>query len=138
MLRLEDNSAFLLARTQRNGRHVDLYVYDLYLRISNLIAKLAPFDKIELVDQTGTYAPSQISMRATAVGFTLTAEKQAAAMQLRLQLPGSNPDVAARLTDWAAEGETALLRSVPPAFAEAAVLDVVAAVQARDPRTGRP
>jgi hypothetical protein len=138
MLRLEDNSAFLLARTQRNGRHVDLYVFDLYLRISNLLAKFAPFDKIELVDQTGTYAPSQISMRATAVGFTLTAEKQAAAMQLRLQLPGSNPDVAARLTDWAAEGETALVRSVPPAFAEAAVLDVVAAVQARDPRTGRP
>ena len=32
MLRLEDDSAFLLAGIRRSGPHVDLYVYDLYLR----------------------------------------------------------------------------------------------------------
>ncbi len=133
MLRFEEDSAFLLAQTQRNGYHVDLYVYDLYLRLNVRLAELAPFNKIECIDQTGTYAPSQILLRTTAVGPTLTAEKHGAAMQLHLQLPGPDPDVAARLTDWTAEGETSLHCSAPPDFAEAAVLDVVAAVRTLSP-----
>jgi hypothetical protein len=133
MLRLEEDSAFLLARMQRNGYHVDLYVYDLYLRLDVRAAELAPFDKMECIYRTGTYAPSQILLRTTAVGPTLTAEKHGAAMQLHLQLPRPDPDVAARLTDWTAEGETGLRCGVPPDFAEAAVLDVVAAVRTLPP-----
>ena len=129
MLRFEEDSAFLLAQTQRNGHHVDLYVYDLYLRLDARRAELAPFGGPALVDQTGTYSKSQIVLRASASGPTLTVEKHGAAMRLNLQLPKADPAVTAHLTEWTTEGETSLSRSVHPDSAAAAVLDVVAAVR---------
>jgi uncharacterized protein DUF262 len=128
MLRLDEDSVFLLARTQRNGRHVDLYVYGLYLRLRAQLAKLTPFDKIERPEQTGVYPRSRILLRTTPVGPTLAVEKHGAAMQFVLQLPEPDPDVAARLTDWIAEGEATFRRSMSPDLAEAAVLNVVAAI----------
>lgn len=129
MLRFEEDSAFLLAQTQRNGHHVDLYVYDLYLQLDARRAELAPFGGPALVDQTGTYSRSQIVLRASASGPTLTVEKHGTAMRLSLQLPQADPAVTANLTEWTTEGETSLSRSLPPDSAAAAVLDVVAAVR---------
>jgi len=128
MMRLEEDSAFLLAGIRRSGSHVDLYIYDLYLRLDARRSELAPFDKIELIEQTGTYPPSQIRLSTTVAGPTLKVEKHSAAMQLHLEVPG--PERAAvDLADWTAEGES-LFRSVSPDFAEAAVFQVVAAVRA--------
>ena len=97
MLRIEEDSAFLLARTQRNGYHVDLYVYDLYLRLQTKLAGLAPFD-INCKHAIGIYPPSRLLLR-TPFGISLTAEKHGAVLQLELKLPVSSPQLASSLSD---------------------------------------
>jgi hypothetical protein len=65
----------LLALRQRNGRHIDLYVYHLYLRLADRRMELTPFEKLELMEQTGTYAWSRILLSTITEGPKLTAEK---------------------------------------------------------------
>jgi hypothetical protein len=128
MLRIEEDSAFLLARTQRNGYHVDLYVYDLYLRLQTKLAGLAPFD-INCKHAIGIYPPSRLLLR-TPFGISLTAEKHGAVLQLELKLPVSSPQLASSLSDWSAAEENVLRCSVLPDAAEKAVLDLAALVRA--------
>jgi hypothetical protein len=85
VLWIEDDSAFLLARTQRNGYHLDLYVYDLYLRLQTRLAELAPFD-INCNHATGMYPPSRLLLR-TPFGLSLTAEKHGEVLQLSIPDP---------------------------------------------------
>ena len=128
MLRIDEDSAFLLARTQRNGHHVDLYVYDLYLRLQARFADLAPFD-INCNDAIGTYPPSRVLLR-TPFGLSLTAEKHGTVLQLELKLPVPSPQLASRLTNWTVAEENILRCSVLPDAAEKAVLDLAALVRA--------
>jgi hypothetical protein len=128
MLRIEEGSAFLLARTQRNGHHVDLYVYDLYLRLQARFADLAPFD-INCNDAIGTYPPSRVLLR-TPFGLSLTAEKHGAVLQLELKLPVPSPQLVSRLTNWTVGEENILRCSVLPDAAEKPVLDLATLVRA--------
>ena len=128
MLRIEEDSAFLLARTQRNGHHVDLYVYDLYLRLQTRLAELVPFD-ISCSDAIGIYPPSRLLLH-TPFGLSLTAEKHGAVLQFELKLPVPSPQLASRLTNWTAAEENILLCSMLPDAAEKAVLDLAALVRA--------
>jgi hypothetical protein len=128
MLRIEDDSAFLLARTQRNGYHIDLYVYDLYLRLQTRFAELAPFD-LNCNHAIGIYPPSRLLLH-TPSGLSLTAEKHGAVLQLELKLPLPNPLLASGLTNWTAAEESILLCSVLPDAAEKVVLDLAALVRA--------
>lgn len=128
MLRFEDGSAFLLARTQRNGYHVDLYVYDLYLRLKTRLAELTPFD-INYHDTIGIYPPSRLLLR-TPFELSLTVEKHRGVFQLELKLPMHAPQLAVRLTDWTVAEENVLRCSVLPDSAEQAVLDLAALVRA--------
>jgi len=127
MLRLEEDTAFLLARTQRNGYHVDLYVYDLYLRLHARLAELAPFD-INCIQAIGAYPPSRLLLR-TPFGLSLTVEKRSAVLQLALRLPVPSPQLASRLSDWTAAEENNLWCTVLPDAAEKAVLDLAALVR---------
>jgi hypothetical protein len=112
MLRIEEDSAFLLARTQRNGYHVDLYVYDLYLRLQTRLAELTPFD-INCNYATGIYPPSRLLLR-TQFGLSLTIEKHGAQLQLELKLPIPSPQLESRLTNWTVAEENIPRYSVPP------------------------
>jgi hypothetical protein len=118
---------------QRNGKHVDLYVYDLFLRLNARLPDLALFNKIEFIYATSTQPPSQLILRTTTLGLTLTAEKQDAAMQLRLQLPEPNPELASKLTDWSAGDENSFRCSVLSDAAEAAVFDIVTLIKSLSP-----
>jgi hypothetical protein len=100
MLRFDEGSAFLLARTQRNGYHVDLYVYALWLKLQARLAELAPFDDVRCQEAISSYPRSQLLLR-TPLGLSLTAEKHGAVLQLELKLPvNPSPQLASRLTDW--------------------------------------
>lgn len=135
MLRLEDGSAFLLSRTQRNGYHVDLYIYDLYLRLKSQYSPQLPLTNLKLVDQTDTYAHSQIQVRVPALGLTLTVEKHRATMQLRIQQTVADSGLAAQLTSWTTDDSGILCRNLPPADAELAILDVFGVLRLTE--TGR-
>jgi hypothetical protein len=127
MLRLEEGSTFLLTKARRSGRHVDLYIYQLYLRLIDRHAELAPF-KPELIPQLGTYPRSQIRLSKAVDGATLKVEKSGEVMQLHLQIPRIIREVATSLTEWTVKGDT-LLRWVDPGFAEATIFAAVSAVQ---------
>ncbi|WP_295613314.1 DUF262 domain-containing protein [uncultured Lamprocystis sp.] len=129
MLRLEEDSAFLLKRTHRNGRH-DLYVYDLYLRLNARRAELDRRVKLQLIPQTDTHTKSQLRLRAYGLGVRLTAEKHGKAMQLRIHKTVPDPGLAARLPSWTADGPTRLSLSLPPDDAEGAIFDVCGALAA--------
>ena len=133
MLRLEDDSAFLLARSQRNGYHVDLYVYDLFLRLDSRQSGIAPLSELKLIDQTDTYANSLVRLRASAVGLTLSAEKHGSKMMLKIQQIPLDPDLAPRLKSWAANGSNGLVRSLQPDEAEDAILAVSVALRSVSP-----
>jgi hypothetical protein len=128
MLRIDEDSAFLLARTQRNGYHVDLYIYDLYLRLQTRLEDLAPFE-IKCNYAIGIYPPSHLLLR-TPCGLSLTAEKHGTVLQLKLKLSVPSPQLASRLTGWTAAEENILRCSVLPDEAEQAVLDLAALVRA--------
>jgi hypothetical protein len=127
MLRFEDDSAFLLARTQRNGYHVDLYVYALWLRLQDRVAELAPFD-LNCQQAISSYPPSQLLLR-TPLGISLTVEKRGAMVQLKLNLPVPNPQLASSLTDWAVDEGNSLCCAVLADAAEKVVLDLAGLVR---------
>jgi len=129
MLRFEDDSAFLLSRTQRNGYHVDLYVYDLYFRVKARLAELAPFDGVECLQATGTNPPSRVRLRTLVPGPSLTVEKRGVKMRLQLQLPQRNPQLAALLAVWTVD-EFGFHLAVAPDDAEAGILDLAAHLRA--------
>jgi hypothetical protein len=130
MLRLVEDSAFLLKKTQLNGCHVDLYVYDLYLRLNARRAELDRRVKLQLIPQTDTHTHSQLRLRAYGLGLRLTAEKHGKAMQLRIHKAVPDPGLAARLPSWTADGPTRLSLSLPPDAAEGAIFDVCGALAA--------
>ena len=84
MLRFEDDSAFLPARARRNGRHVDFYIYDLYLRLNARRAELVPLDNIELIPASAFQTWTQLVLSTTVGDPKLTVEKHGKLMQLRL------------------------------------------------------
>ena len=133
MLRVEEDSAFLLKKTQRNGRHIDLYVYDLYLRLNARRAELDRRVKLKLVEQTDTHANSQLRLRLYGLGLRLTAEKHGKAMQLRIHKTVPDPGLAARLPSWTADSPTRLSLSLPPDAAEGTILDVCAVLGLTSP-----
>lgn len=134
MLRLEDGSAFLLSRTQRNGYHVDLYVHDLYLRLQVQHSELLSLADLKLVDQTDTYKHSQVRLHVAALDLTLTAEKHGPMMQLRMYQAVPDPDLAAQLPSWTADGPAILCRSLLPDAAEVAILEVFATLRFKPPQ----
>ncbi|HWU85980.1 MAG TPA: DUF262 domain-containing protein [Kofleriaceae bacterium] len=124
MIRFEEETAFLLSRAQRNGYHIDLYVYDLYLGLRTRLAKVAPFDGVSYSDTRGAFPPSQLVLRAGSLGLVVTAEKHGATMQLRVQLAEPNQQLATALASWTADGEVKFSRSVSPELAEAAIVEL--------------
>jgi hypothetical protein len=105
---------------------VDLYVYELYLRLTGRVAELAPFVAPKLIEQTGTFEVSRILLSAGAVGPSLAVEKRGAAMNLLLQVPGPYIEVMAAANNWIADGDRGLCRNVLPDFAEDAIFEVIA------------
>jgi hypothetical protein len=136
MLRIEGGSAFLLRRAQRNGYHVDLYVYDLYLRLDRRRAELAPFEKLECVDVKGSFSPSRLQLQTARLGFLLTAERRAAGLELHLQIQAPNPGVVAGLIDWTSADEFTFRRSISPDAAEQEILSLATLLRAYVPVTG--
>lgn len=130
MLRLDEDSVFLLKKTQRNGYHVDLYVYCLYLRLNARRTELDPRVRLKLIEQTDTHTHSQLRLRAYGLGLRLTAEKHGKAMQLRIHKTVPDPGLAARLPSWTADGPTRLSLSLPPDDAEGAIFNVCGALAA--------
>lgn len=126
MLRFEEESAFLLRRTQRNGYHIDLYVYDLYLRIQARPAEFAPFGDVKWREVKGIYPPSQLSLCSTPLGLLVTAEKHGPAMQLRLQVPEPNQQLLSVLSDWKTDDKIKFARSVSIEDAEAVIVTLAA------------
>jgi len=135
MVRLEEGSAFLLGRAQRNGYHVDLYVYDLYFQLLGRVAEVASFVDVECTDVTETYPPSRLALRAPSVGLEVTAKKHGTAMQLHLQLPGPDPQLVSLLSDWTTDDEVNFGRSVTPELAETAIVELVALLRRLFPQT---
>jgi len=135
MLRLEEGTAFLLGRSQRNGYHVDLYVYDLHFRLCARLAEVSPFDDLKCNEMMGTYPPSQVVLRATALELSVTAEKHGAEMRLQLQLPGPNPQLVSVLSDWTTDDEIKFGRSVTPEVAETTIVELAALVRPLFPQT---
>lgn len=128
MLRLDNDSIYLLKRTQRNGYHVDLYVYCLYLRLKARRAELDPRVRLKLIDRTDTSAPSQLRLRAYGLGLRLTAEKHGTAMQLCIHKTVPDPDLAARLPSWTNDGSRRLSLSLRADAAEHAMVDACVAL----------
>lgn len=128
MLRLDGNSVFLLKKIQRNGYHVDLYIYDLYLRVDARLAEFDPRVKLKLIDQTETRANSQLRVRAFGLGLRLTAEKHGKAMQLRIHKTARNSSLVSRLTSWTADSPTRLSLRLPVDAAEDAIVDAFVAL----------
>jgi hypothetical protein len=133
MLRLEDGTAYLLRRRQRNGAHIDLFVYDLYLKLKDRAAERAPLDLIECPLPTGSFPPSRLHLGAPSLGLSLTVEKHDSDLQLQLSMATPIPQLVSRLTDWIRDGEKGLRRTVPPDVAQVAVLELSALVRAAYP-----
>jgi hypothetical protein len=129
MIRLEEGTAFLLHKVQRNGHHVDLYVYDLYFKLMGRSADVAPFDDVQYEARDRAYPPSQVVLRAASSGLVVTVEKHGSDMQLQLELDVPNPQLAALLHGWTADGVVKLRRSVGPDVAEAALVDLAKIVR---------
>ena len=130
MLRLfEDGTAYLLKRAQRNGTHVDLFIYDLYLKLHAERGELAPFTVIHCSAATGSYPPSQLQLSAPKIGLALVVEKAYADFILRMSMSSPMPELASQLGSWMLQGNS-LMRRVKPDDAREAVLEL--AKQIRD------
>lgn len=129
MVRLEDGTAFLLSRSQRNGYHVDLYVYDLHFRLQARLAEVAPFDRLNCYPMMGTVPPSWVDLRATPLGLSLTAAKHGGELRLQLRLPGPNPQLGSVLSNWTTEDGLKFDRRVSPEVAETAIVELAALVR---------
>lgn len=127
IIRLEDDSAFLLRTTQRNGYHVDLYVYDLYRRLRAQLADVAPFDDVNLREMLGKQEPSRVTL--TAPTAALTVEKHGADMVLSLQSSSPDEQLAASLSGWQTTDNVTFTRRVAPALAEQTILQTASALR---------
>lgn len=123
MVRFEDGTAYLMGKAMRNGRHVDLYIYDLDLRLRARTRDIAPFGPPVLTEMTGVVPPSQVRLHARALGATLTVEKPDATMQLLLRLGAPNPAVALELEgEWDTDDPLRFTRWVSPDQTEGVVV----------------
>lgn len=128
-LRYEDQTVYLLSKQQRNGYHVDLYVYDLFLRVQDHLQKFAPFRSPVLFQPTDSYALSRFRLASWANGPWLEVASSRGALQLRLaSLPppplagGTGLD----LPGWHLAAQGVFDLAVDPDDAESAVLAVAA------------
>lgn len=124
MVRFEDGTAFLLRRSQRNGYHVDLYVYDLYFRLRERMVDFAPFEDLHCADTTGVDPPSRLILSVPSLGLSVTVEKHSDKMRLQLQLTKFIPQLTSMLSTWTADDDTSFSSNVVPDEVETKIIDL--------------
>ncbi len=129
-LRLADDSAFLLRKVRRNGCHVDLFLYDLFLRLEALSAELDPFVRWWVADAVGVDPPSRIHLLGPDDDLALTIEKPGRNLALALEAGETAVGLAARLPGWRRNGEGRLVCRCRPDAGEAVVLELATAARA--------
>jgi hypothetical protein len=88
-IRYEDGTVYLLSKIQRNGRHVDAYLYDLYLQLARRPKDLAPLGCLGLVEPTDSYVSSTVRLDSWLLGPTLQVTRDGNGFLLRAA-PGTH------------------------------------------------